>query len=132
MTDGTIRSRRSLRQIVFVAIALASYVIYGAALLALHQESQWDNERDSMAVAVSHLAYGAPLGAVATNVERYFMQRPVDSAGRPLQTTRILAYDPEEAIAATAGGSMPSGGFRMYAIDGTGAGLPMFYTIAMA
>jgi hypothetical protein len=132
MTDGTIRSRRSLRQIVFVAIALASYVLYGAALLALHQESQWDNERDSMAVAVSHLAYGAPLGAVATNVERYFMQRPVDSAGRPLQTTRILAYDPEEAIAATAGGSMPSGGFRMYAIDGTGAGLPMFYTIAMA
>jgi len=62
MTDGTIRSRRSLRQIVFVAIALASCVLYGAAVLALHQQSQWDNERDSMAVAVSHLAYGAPSG----------------------------------------------------------------------
>jgi len=132
MTDGTIRSRRSLRQIVFVAIALASYVLYGAAVRALHQESQWDNERDSMAVAVSHLAYGAPLGAVANNVERYFMQQsPVDSAGRPLQRPRIFAYGPQEALVATAGGSMPSGGFRMYAMDGSGAGLPMFYTIAM-
>jgi hypothetical protein len=133
MIDGTIRSRSSLRQIVFVAIALASYVLYSAAVLALHLDrtSQWDNERDSMAVAVSHLAYRAPLGAVAINVERYFMQLAVDSAGRRLQATRIFANGPEEALAATAGGSMPSGGFRMFAMDGSGAGLPMFYTIAM-
>jgi hypothetical protein len=131
MTVGSIRILSSLRQIVFVATALASFVLYGAAVLALHQESQWDNERDSMAVAVSHLAYRAPLGAVATNVERYFMQRPVGSAGPPLRKTRIFANGPEEALAATAGGSMASGGFRMYAVDGSGAGLPMFYTIAM-
>jgi hypothetical protein len=134
MTDGTIRSVTSLRQVAFAAMALASFALYAAGVLALHQDrtGQWDNERSGMAAAVSYLAYRAPLGAVAFNVERYFLQRPVDSAGQPLQTTRPFAIDPEEAIAAaTAGRSMPSGGFRMFTIDGSGAGLPLFYTIAM-
>ena len=63
MNDGTAENVGRLRQIVFVAIALASYVLYGAAVRASHQQSQWDNERDSMAVAVSHLPHtGSPRG----------------------------------------------------------------------
>ncbi len=133
MTDRTIRSVSSLRQIVFGAMALASFALYAAGVLVLHQDrtSQCDNERGSMAAAVSYLAYRAPFGAVALNVEGYFLQRPVDSAGRPLQTTRVFANGPEEALAATTGGSMPSGGFRLFIRDGVGAGLPLFYTIAM-
>jgi hypothetical protein len=131
MMDGTIRS--GPRQIAFTALALASFVLYAVGVLALHQDrtSQWDNERSSLAAAASFLAYRAPLGAVAFNVEHYFLQRPVDSAGQPPETKRVFVYDPEEALAATTGGSMPSGGFRMFIIDGSGAGLPLLYTLAM-
>jgi len=81
MTDSTIRSVSSLCQIAFAAMALASFVLYAAGVLILHQDrtSQWGNEREGMAAAVSYLARRAPLGAVALNVEGYFLQRPADS-----------------------------------------------------
>ena len=130
MTDGTIRSVSTLRRTVFGAMALASFVLYGAGVLALHQDrtSGWDNERSAMAAAVSYLRYGTHFGAVAINVEHYFTQPPPANSGGSL----IFANSAEEALAATANGSTPPGNVRAFVIDGSGAGLTLLVTIAMA
>jgi hypothetical protein len=130
MTDGTIRSMSRLCRIVFGAMALASFVLYAAGVLALHQgrTGGWDNERSAMAAAVSYLKYGTHLGAVAVNVEHYFTQPPPANSGGTL----IFANRAQEALAATADGSTPPGDVRAFILDGSGAGLTLLVTIAMA
>jgi hypothetical protein len=130
MNDGTADNVGGLRRIAFAAMTLASFALYAAGVLALHQDrtSGWDNERSAMAAAVSYLKYGTHFGAVAINVEHYFTQPPpVDSRGR-----HIFANSAEEALAATADGSVPPGDVRAFIIDGSGAGLTLLVTIAMA
>jgi hypothetical protein len=128
-THGMIRSVSSLRQIVFGAMTLASFVLYGAGVLALHQDrtSDWEVERSAMAAAVSYLTYRTHFGAVAVNVEHYFMQLPPANSGG----TRTFANRAEDALAATADGSMPPGDVIAFIVDGSGAGLTLLATIAM-
>src|SRR5215475_16143006 len=55
----------------FVLIAVASFLLYALGVLALHQDKMpgWDLEAEgSLPVAISHLVYGAPLGAADQNV----------------------------------------------------------------
>ena len=111
-------------------MALASFVLYAAGVLALHQDrtSGWDNERSAMAAAVSYLKYGTRFGAVAINVEHHFTRPPPANSGG----TQIFANSAKEALAATADGSTPPGDVRAFIIDGSGAGLTLLVTIAMA
>src|ERR1700685_4408784 len=74
MTVGTGNVSRPCR-IAFAAMALASFALYATGVLALHQDrtSDWAVERSAMAAAVSYLAYGTHFGAVAINIEHYFL-----------------------------------------------------------
>jgi hypothetical protein len=130
VNDGTADSVGGFRQIAFAAMTLASFALYAAGVLALHQDrtSWWDNERSSMAAAVSYLAYGTRFGAVSVNVEHYFTQPPAAGSG----ATHVFANSAEDALAATADGSIPRGDIRAFVIDGSGAGLTLLVTIAMA
>ena len=134
MNDGTADKIGRLRRIAFAAMALASFALYAAGVLVLHQDrtSGWDNERSAMAAAVSYLAYGTHFGAVAVNVEHYFLQLPANNPDGTLRTEHTFAISAEEAVATTVQGPVPSGPIRAFALDGNGAGLPLLVTIAMA
>ena len=134
MNDGTAHNVGRLRRIGFAPMALASFALYAAGVLVLHQDrtSSWDNERSAMAAAVSYLAYGTQFGAVAVNVEHYFLERSANNPDGTLRTARTFANSAEEALAATVHGAVPSGPIRAFTIDGTGAGLTLMVTIAMA
>jgi hypothetical protein len=134
MNDGTADSVGKFRRVAFAAMALASFALYAAGVFALHQDrtSWWDNERSAMAAAVSYLEYGTNFGAVAVNVERYFLKFPANNPDVTLRTAHTFAISAQEALASTVEGSLPPGPIRAFTNDGNGAGLPLLVTIAMA
>ena len=81
-----------------------------------------------MAAAVSHLKYGTHFGAVAINVEHYFLKLrlpiPADA--------NTFAISAKEALASTVDGSTSPGAVRAFTTDGNGAALTLLVTIAMA
>ena len=133
MNEGTADNVSGLRWIAFAAMTLASFALYAAGVLALHQDRTgwWDNERSAMAAAVSYLAYGTHFGAVAVDVEHFFLERPANNPDGAVRTARTFANSAEEALAATVHGSVPPGPVRAFTIDGSGAGLTLLVTIAM-
>ena len=54
-----LRNDGGLRWIAFAAMTFASFALYAAGVLALHQDrtSQWDNERSAMAAAGTQLQW---------------------------------------------------------------------------
>src|SRR5215216_4061562 len=114
------RSRNFLvRGRIPVALAILSFATYLWAALLLHQQNQGGGayiiERSSLAAAVSNVVYGAPLGAVFSEILTSFLTfvTPID----------IL-------IEQLAGGAAPS---RLASVvqDGTGLGYVVFATLAM-
>lgn len=100
-------------------LCAASYLLYAGGVLALHQDALpgWSLEASGpIPSAVSHLAYGAPLGAVDQGVMDKFIYR--HGAIPP-----ILAQAASRAV--------PPGTVHSYTRDGIGAGSNLFTTFAM-
>jgi hypothetical protein len=108
-------------KIALATMAIASLLLYAAGLVTLHQDRApgWSLEAQGIVpVAVSHLVYGTPLGAVDDNVEQRFLH-PDGASVQALLT-------------AAASGSIPRGAVDMYSPDGASAGANVFATAAMA
>ncbi len=79
-----------------VAAAVASFIIYASAVVALQQ--QRDNsyccERIGLAAAVSHVIYGAPLGTVYPEIQTQLLnaQAPIEAV-----LDRVADLDPRPA-----------------------------------
>jgi hypothetical protein len=99
-------------------LAIASFVIYAVATLALDQPHhvQYDTERTSLAAAVSHVVYGAPLGTIYTGV-----LAPLWDPSKPMQQT----------FKETTRREVQTGSLLKVATDGNGIGYLVITSIAM-
>jgi hypothetical protein len=101
-------------------MSLGSFALYVVAVLLLRQDVAygWRIEAGSaIPVAISHLVYGTPLGAVDWNM----LMRFSNLQGATVQDVMGLAVS----------GGIPRGETLMYAIDGNGVGINLFTTFAM-
>ena len=119
MATATRVAPRSGRAIFFVLISVTSFFLYALGVLALREDraAGWNIEAQGpIPVAISHLIYGLPLGAVDHGMLNRF-------------------YNPENAsiqdLVAAAAGAIPRGDVLMYTLDGNGVGGNLFATIAM-
>ena len=109
-----------------VGLAILALVIYGSAVLSLHQDrhSRWPVESDfSLAAAVSYSVYGTPLGMANGNVYELFR-----NVSRQDTDDRIPV---QEAMTRAAAGGLPAGDLLTTSADGIGAGYPIFASLAM-
>lgn len=106
-------------------LAFAAFLLYAAAaLVATHgHPSAWMLEYGgSLPAAISHAAYGAPLGQYDTNVYAVFFD---------LNRTGVTAQSVERAVEEVARGTL-SHGTTVIANEGIGAGQPLFMGFAAA
>jgi hypothetical protein len=102
-----------------VLLALASFVLYAAGVVLLHQNRTpgWSLEASgALPAAVSYWAYGTPFGAMEHDVWLKFTH-PGDASV-------------QDILAATASKSIPPGLVDRTTLDGGGAGTNVFVTIA--
>jgi hypothetical protein len=120
MADKTATSSGRRKAIILALLAAASFLLYAAGVLMLHQDRApgWSLEADGpIPAAVSYLIYGTPLGAVERDVRRKFNLRGGISV--------------QDVLAMAASKSIPPGPVDSTTIDGGGAGAGVFATIAM-
>src|SRR6516164_1880807 len=109
-----------------LALSVLPFLIYGSAVLSLHQErhSRWLVESEfGLAAAVSYSVYGAPLGMADANVFKLFR-----NISRGHGDNRISV---QEAMLRAAGGDIPIGDMLKTSTDGNGVGYPIFASLAM-
>lgn len=102
-----------------VMLPLASLLAYAILVLNLHQSlvpQSYNIERDSIAVAVSHLVYGAPPATEFAGLRTLFTADDL-----PL---------PDKLAVATQRKIAP-GGLLLHTPDGLGVGYPLYVTAAM-
>jgi hypothetical protein len=144
--DGIFGIRKSLvtkqvtpspdQRALYVLIAVASFLLYAVGVLALHQDKMagWALEAEgSLPVAVSHLVYGRPLGAVDQNIfqplERSIMRTPQQEDEKFSHPDGSTV---QHALAMVARGTIPPGQLTMDGThDGVGVGSNLFGTLAM-
>lgn len=130
-TSVTLQSKAAL-----IAISIASFLLYASGTLALHQNRLpgWLIETEgAFPVAVSHLVYGAPLGAVDWNVFQAF-ERTVAWTPQQVEVNfkRPDGDTVQDVLAAGARGSIPRGHVSIEGtFDGEGVGLNLLATVAM-
>jgi len=107
-----------VRLMIRTGLAITSFVIYAVATLALDQPHrvQYDTERTSLAAAVSHVVYGAPLGTIYAGV--------LASLWDP---SRTMQQTFEEVIR----GDVQIGRLLDAAMDGNGIGYLTIASLAM-
>ncbi len=108
------------RKTLFVLISVASFFLYALGVLTLRQDHApgWALETAGpIPIAISHLVYGTPLGAVDYNLLMRFYHPNAASV--------------QDIVAAAAEGSIPRGQVVIYSPDGLGAGSNLFATVAM-
>ena len=106
-----------------IGLAILALVVYGFAVLSLHQErhSRWFVEADfSVAAAVSYLVYGTPLGMAEKNVYEIFRN-----------SSKQAGITVQEALIRTTAGSLPAGDVLKTSKDGIGASYPIFASLSM-
>jgi hypothetical protein len=107
--------------------------LYALGTLALHQDKMpgWVIEAEGpFPVAVSHLAYGAPLGAVQRNVFHAFVGAVSQQAKEEFKYRDGGAIP--EMLSSAAAGAIPRGEVSMEGTsDGNGLGSNLFGTLAM-
>jgi hypothetical protein len=102
-----------------VLLALASFVLYAAGVVMLHQNRApgWSLEASgALPAAVSHWVYGTPFGAMEHDVWLKF-EHPGDASV-------------QDVLAMAASKSIPPGLVDSTTLDGGGAGTNVFVTIA--
>lgn len=117
--NSSVVTSRHAREII-VLISIASFFLYALAVLALHQDraTGWSIEAQGpIPVAISHLVYGTPLGALDHNVWMKFLHPNGVSV--------------QEMVSAAAAGFIPRSQTDPFSTDGIGAGSSLFATLAM-
>ncbi|HXQ68141.1 MAG TPA: hypothetical protein VN980_16335, partial [Alphaproteobacteria bacterium] len=101
-----------------LGLAVASFIIYAAAVMVLreHRYSQYLAEQFEVAAAVSNVVYGAPIGTIYSSLLGPFVYAP----GRIQQT-----------LEETARGRTETGPLLAANPNGNGIGCTLFATLAM-
>ncbi len=111
-------SRHHASTSIRICLAIASFVIYAAAVTVLreHRYSEYHAERFGLAAAVSNSVYGAPIGTIYSGLLKSFVYKP----GHIQQT-----------LEETARGGVETGPLLAANPDGIGIGYTVITTLAM-
>jgi hypothetical protein len=122
-TDGTAGHLARRNSMFAVALAVLAFVIYACAVLTLPQvrNSPACCESSGVAVGISNIMYGTPLGSFYSGIFSYLNDRIYE----PLSQTLEQAQKPGAGLPA-----VPSGTLYATTRDGNGIGYPLVATAA--
>ena len=111
-------SRDHLSTSLRIGLAIASFIIYAAAVMVLreHRYSHYISDKFTVAAAVSNLVYGAPIATIYSGLLQPFMYKPL-----PIQ----------QALEATARGGTGTGRLLMVNPNGDDLAFTVIATLAM-